>query len=81
MAATLALLFLSTPASSHCYSVWRYPWPQQCGMTAHGTAKLIPAAQQRNGIIETTKPPPDDEGRAEGIERLKRAIREQFGNE
>jgi hypothetical protein len=29
----LALALLaSTEASAHCYSVWRYPWPQRCGV-------------------------------------------------
>jgi hypothetical protein len=25
-------LMASTGASAHCYSVWRYPWPQRCGV-------------------------------------------------
>ena len=22
---------ITAPAAAHCYSVWRYPWPQRCG--------------------------------------------------
>ena len=33
---TLVLaLLVSTEASAHCYSVWRYPWPQRCGVARH----------------------------------------------
>jgi hypothetical protein len=24
-------LVISTATDAHCYSVWRYPWPQRCG--------------------------------------------------
>jgi len=30
-ALALALL-AATPVEAHCYSVWRYPWPQHCGV-------------------------------------------------
>ena len=26
-----AALVVATPVEAHCYSVWRYPWPQRCG--------------------------------------------------
>ena len=32
IALALALL-ASSEASAHCYSVWRYPWPQRCGFS------------------------------------------------
>ena len=31
IALALALL-AATPVEAHCYSVWRYPWPQHCGV-------------------------------------------------
>jgi len=31
IALALALL-AATPVEAHCYSVWRYPWPQRCGV-------------------------------------------------
>jgi hypothetical protein len=31
-ALALCVLSLATPASSHCFSVWRYPTPQHCGV-------------------------------------------------
>jgi len=31
---TLAIALLAaTPVEAHCYSVWRYPWPQRCHAT------------------------------------------------
>jgi hypothetical protein len=28
-------LTMALPASAHCFSVWRYPWPQRCGGSAY----------------------------------------------
>jgi hypothetical protein len=25
-------LLLATPAQAHCFSIWHYPWAQQCGV-------------------------------------------------
>ena len=34
-AAALVLLSYQTPASPHCYSIWKYPQPQRCGAPSH----------------------------------------------
>lgn len=52
MRAALALVFLwAAPASSHCFSEWRYPWPQNCGAAA-------PAPKDKSWYVEITQTHP-----------------------
>jgi hypothetical protein len=80
---TLALILAASPAAAcHRFSVWRYPFPQRCGRFAsrevvpapapHPAPTPLPAEDEdRTWYVEIVIPPPDDGGRAAGLEKLK----------
>lgn len=89
LALALALLLAAEPASAHCYSVWKYPRPQHCGvrLAAHSEARRqlraaalavpippAPVADDRWYVEITRMPDGLDEDRAIGIEALKKAL-------
>lgn len=81
MRLTLALCFLLNvePAFAHCYSVWRYPWPQNC--------RARPAQPPRKTWFveiapERAPPTPasvnvEDPVRAAAVEQLKEELRQR----
>lgn len=87
MRAALALAVVLTmpdPASARCYSVWRYPWPQHCGVTyaARTPARedprlppMPPADRPLNFVAPTIEEPPEgwteDALRAFAIQKLR----------
>jgi hypothetical protein len=90
MLAFVIWAFSTTPAPARCFSVWHYPRPQAgCTVRpwAHRIAyrEVVPAPapapvpapvedDDRTWYVEITKVPFDDDGRAAGLEALKRAI-------
>jgi hypothetical protein len=64
--AALGLLWAATPVDAHCYSIWRFPFRQHCGV-AH--VQLVASLSQPS---PPAKPVLDeDAARAKAIERLK----------
>jgi hypothetical protein len=59
----VALMAYAAPAEAHCYSVWKYPYPQRCGIYAR-------ADNARVWYVEITKFPADWE-RDEAVAKLK----------
>jgi len=47
-------LLAASPASAHCYSVWRYPWAQHCGRE-----KSVIQLPTKTWFVEITRLPPD----------------------
>ena len=41
LALALALTLAAEPVSAHCFSVWHYPWRQNCRVSAHQHAGAI----------------------------------------
>lgn len=95
------LLFMSSAlivgtasdAVAHCYSIWRYPWRQNCRATSSAphavrvVRAVVTAAAARKPVdeqswsVEITKMPsftPDqDSARQNGIEELKIKMKEE----
>lgn len=80
----LEIILTSAPPALAChrFHVWRFPWPQRCGVfrdfrTPGTPVVLIKAdnhpAEDKDWSVEITKLPPDLEGilRDRAIERLK----------
>jgi hypothetical protein len=50
---SLVLLLGVSPANAHCYSTWKYPWPQHCGgvyartKTAYRGSAMVPVPSPR----------------------------------
>ena len=55
LVATPALAALAAPAFAHCYSVWRYPWPQRCGAVSH--VVFHAPKEDKSYFVEITAPP------------------------
>jgi hypothetical protein len=39
--AAILLAVIATPVEAHCYSVWHYPWAQQCGVARNFGQKRV----------------------------------------
>lgn len=77
---------MATPATAHCYSEWRYPQPQRCGVVRVAEGKPVPEppSKPEEPLVTISKlntivlrPDPkrtDEEGRALAIEMLKAAM-------
>jgi hypothetical protein len=65
--AALTIVLEATPASAHCYHVWRFPYPQHCATEFHhfvgrgnmvGQSHARPVVLSRAFYVEVVKPPP-----------------------
>lgn len=50
VALVLLLAAAAQPAQSHCYSVWRYPTPQHCGITYARVASVRMVAANSDSV-------------------------------
>lgn len=50
----VTLLLYATPADAKCYSVWRYPYPQNCRAVAYAPPKRM----ARNDVHRPVTPVP-----------------------
>ena len=57
-AAAIALVLLASPASAHCYSIWRFSHPQPgCFVHAHVAGRAAWAARREVMRIDRRYPP------------------------
>jgi hypothetical protein len=84
LAIAAAWVIAATPAETACrkYSIWRYPWAQQCAFTATAPAPPLHLTddEDHSWYVEITKLPPGwslDPDRADAIERLKPLMKGQ----
>ena len=85
------LLIAVEPASAHCFSRWKYPWPQRCGAAVQVAARtpareepkpapvIPPEPTPLNFVAPVIPPPPDswdeDTARAFAIKKLREQIK------
>jgi hypothetical protein len=80
-ALVLAVLGLASPADAHCFSRWRYPWPQHCSVSheIRAPARVVPVVARvpdtrLAAAAALPVPQLEDAARRQAIDALRREL-------